>query len=108
MIAIAAWTAILFGADPIPKEIVVESGNLKRFIQLQPVFRTTRILNTATGDEIKPAADTPEFVVETMDGRRFTTEDFVVEEFKQPRLHLTGRENKDLLIIVDSTFCEGV
>jgi hypothetical protein len=99
-LSIVAWTALLFLADPIPKEIVVESGNLKRFIQLQPVFRTTRILNTATGDELKPAADTPEFSVVDRNAMSLVTDDFIVEKFEGGRVTLRHRSDSSRRIVV--------
>jgi hypothetical protein len=91
----------LFAADSIPNEIVVERGHLRRFIQLQPRFRTTRVENVKTGAVLRFAAETPEFVVETTDGERLTTDDFAVESFAPTRLVL--RHVRDRRTIAVST-----
>ena len=91
----------LFAAGPIPNEIVVESGPLRRFIQLQPRFRTSRIENTLTGDVLRFAADTPEFIIETTDGRRFDADEFEVRSNEPQRILLASRGNDSLRVIVE-------
>jgi hypothetical protein len=91
----------LFAAEPMAQEIVVERGPLKRFVQLQPLFRTTRIENSRTGEVLRFAIDTPEFIIESTDGKRFTTDDFEVRSNEAGKVLLETTRGNPLRVVIE-------
>jgi len=98
MVALAV-AAALIAVDS--GEIVQEAGIFRRFVATQPHLRTTRILNTKTGDVLSPSPDTPEFVVETVAGERLTTDDFSVASTAPDRIVLKSIKTPARQIVVE-------